>query len=71
MTIAKIYHNYNPPVFRLKNSAGKWAEGYYHASELAYLPTKDRKFLQDKVIKRFRKSKKKLVSYKGLDEYAR
>ena len=67
MTIGKIYQNYTPPIFRLKTSAGKWAEGYYQASELAYLPHKDRKFLEDRVIKRFRKTKTKLVSYKGLD----
>ena len=67
--ISKIYTNYTPWIFKLKNTYdGKEEPGYYLAEELFRLP-KDHKFIQDKVIKRFRKGKKKkkLVSFKGMD----
>ena len=56
-----------PYVYRLKKLNGKWDEGYYHAEELTPVKAKHMKELHDKVIKRFRKNKKKvkLVSIKG------
>ena len=70
MTIDKVYTNYTPYVFVLKNSAGKTEPGYYKAEELTPINPKDIKFVQERVHKRFRRNKKKykLVKYKNLPE---
>ena len=68
--IAKIYTNYKPYVYKLRDpKTKKIAPGYFNAFELRVVSSKfDKKYLDAKILKRMKNKQQqyKLVSYKDL-----
>ena len=68
--IGKIYANYQPYVYRLKDTKGRWEPGYFRPEELTLIDRNGIKFIEEKVHHRFRRNKGryKLVKFANHDE---